>query len=47
MAEVVRTDFPDARLVAPRSALRVVSFGGLSGSRIAVLPVSLGRPVSA
>jgi cytochrome P450 len=43
VAEVVRTDFPDARLAVPRSALRVVSPGGIGGSRLAALPVVLGR----
>jgi cytochrome P450 len=43
VAEVVRTDFPHARLAVPRSALRVVSPGGIGGSRLAALPVVLGR----
>ena len=46
VVEVVRTDFPDARLAVPRSALRVVCPGGIGGSRLAALPVDLqgGRP---
>jgi cytochrome P450 len=41
VVEVVRADFPDARLAVPRSALRVVCPGGIGGSRIAALPVEL------
>ena len=44
VAEVVRTDFPDARLAVPRAELRVVCPGGIGGSRLAALPVALGRP---
>ena len=44
VAEVVRTAFPDARLAVPRAALRQVGFGGIGGSRLAALPVVLGRP---
>ncbi len=40
---VVRTDFPDARLAVPRSALRQVSPGGIGGSRLVALPVVLGE----
>ena len=29
---VVRSEFPDARLAVPRSALRQVSFGGIGGA---------------
>ena len=43
VAEVVRTDFPDARLAVPRDALRVLSPGGIGGSRLEALPVVL-RP---
>ncbi len=43
---VVRSEFPDARLAVPRSALRQVSFGGVGGSRLVTLPVVLGRPRS-
>jgi cytochrome P450 len=32
VVEVVRTDFPDARLAVPRSALRVVCPGGIGGA---------------
>jgi cytochrome P450 len=42
VAEVVRAEFPDARLAVPRSALRVVCPGGIGGSRLAALPVVLG-----
>ena len=45
VVEVVRADFPDARLAVPRSALRVVCPGGIGGSRLAALPVVL-RPTS-
>jgi cytochrome P450 len=41
VAEVVRTDFPGARLAVPRGALRVVCPGGIGGSRLAALPVDL------
>lgn len=41
VVEAVRTDFPDARLAVPRSALRVVCPGGIGGSRLAALPVEL------
>jgi hypothetical protein len=41
VVEVVRTDFPDARLAVPRSALRVVCPGGIGGGRLAALPVDL------
>jgi cytochrome P450 len=44
VAEVVRTEFPHARLAVPRAALRQVSHGGIGGSRLAALPVVLGRP---
>ena len=44
VAEVVRTAFPDARSAVPRAALRQVGFGGIGGSRLAALPVVLGRP---
>ena len=43
VAEVVRAEFPDARLAVPRSALRVVSSGGIAGSRLAALPVELKK----
>jgi cytochrome P450 len=43
---VVRSEFPDARLAVPRSALRQVSFGGIGGSRLVTLPVVLARPRS-
>jgi cytochrome P450 len=43
---VVRSEFPDARLAVPRSALRQVGFGGIGGSRLVALPVVLGRPRS-
>ncbi len=42
VAEVVRTEFPDARLAVPRHELRVVCPGGIGGSRLAALPVVLG-----
>jgi cytochrome P450 len=41
VVEVVRTDFPDARLAVPRSALRVVCPGGIGGGRLGALPVDL------
>ena len=44
VAEVVGTAFPDARSAVPRAALRQVGFGGIGGSRLAALPVVLGRP---
>ena len=43
VAEVVRTQFPHARLAVPRAALRQVSDGGIGGNRLAALPVVLGR----
>jgi cytochrome P450 len=46
VGEVIRADFPDARLAVPRGELRVVCPGGLGGSRLAALPVVLGRPRS-
>jgi cytochrome P450 len=44
VVEVLRTTFPDARLAVARSELRQVGFGGIGGSRLAALPVVLGRP---
>ena len=41
VAAVVRSEFPDARLAVPRSALRQVSYGGIAGSRLVAPP---GRP---
>jgi cytochrome P450 len=41
VAEVVRTEFPDARLAVPRNALRVMCPGGIGGSRLMALPVDL------
>jgi cytochrome P450 len=46
VAEVMRDEFPHARLAVPRTALRQVGFGGIGGSRLAALPVVLGRPAS-
>jgi cytochrome P450 len=46
VAEVVRADFPHAQLAVPRSALRVVSPGGIGGSRLAALPVDLRAPAT-
>lgn len=43
VVEVVRTDFPDARLAVPRSELQVLCPGGIGGSRLVALPVQL-RP---
>lgn len=42
LAEVVRTEFPDARLAVPYADLRQVSFGGAGGTALAALPVVLG-----
>ena len=42
VAEVVRAEFPDARLAVPREELRVVCPGGIGGSRLDTLPVELG-----
>ncbi|MFI9046028.1 cytochrome P450 [Streptomyces sp. NPDC053427] len=38
---VLRTDFPDARLTVPFTELRQTTIGGLQGSRLATLPVTL------
>ncbi|MEU8890888.1 cytochrome P450 [Streptomyces sp. NPDC048442] len=41
VATVLRTDFPDARLILPLTELRQASIGGLQGSRLTALPVTL------
>jgi cytochrome P450 len=41
LVEVLRTDYPAARLTVPHAALRRVGPGGITGSRLAALPVSL------
>ncbi|MEU9112349.1 cytochrome P450 [Streptomyces sp. NPDC048483] len=38
---VLRTDFPDARLAVPFTELQQISIGGLQGSRLTTLPVTL------
>jgi cytochrome P450 len=43
VADVLVTDFPDARLAVPAADLRRVDPGGIEGSRLAALPVRL-RP---
>ncbi|MDP9869526.1 MULTISPECIES: cytochrome P450 [Streptosporangium] len=42
IVEVLRTDFPDARLAVPFADLRQITVGGIQGSRLAALPVTLG-----
>ncbi|MGW3471748.1 cytochrome P450 [Saccharopolyspora sp. NPDC000995] len=41
VAAVLRTDFPDARLAVPFGELQQTAIGGLQGSRLVELPVSL------
>jgi cytochrome P450 len=41
VAEVVRADFPGARLAVPRASLRQTEPGGIGGSRLVALPVDL------
>ncbi|MYU50623.1 MULTISPECIES: cytochrome P450 family protein [Streptomyces] len=40
-ATVLRTDFPDARLTIPFTELQQTTIGGLQGSRLTTLPVTL------
>jgi hypothetical protein len=41
--EVLRADFPDARLAVPREELRHAGFGDVQGGRLTALPAVL-RP---
>lgn len=41
VAEVLRADFPAARLAVPPQELRRTDFGGVLGNRLAALPVTL------
>ncbi|GAA3517398.1 cytochrome P450 [Streptosporangium album] len=41
IVEVLRTDFPDARLTVPSAELRQIDIGGIQGSRLTALPVAL------
>ncbi|MCG5220209.1 cytochrome P450 [Streptosporangium sp. KLBMP 9127] len=41
IVEVLRTDFPDARLAVPYAELRQRDLGGIQGSRLTALPVRL------
>ncbi|MDA0563332.1 cytochrome P450 [Streptomonospora sp. S1-112] len=41
VVEVLRSDFPAARLAVPYSGLRQTDFGGIQGSRLTALPVRL------
>jgi cytochrome P450 len=41
VAQVLRTDFPRARLAVPRGALRQTGPGGIGGTRLVTLPVVL------
>ncbi|MEV0386296.1 cytochrome P450 [Nonomuraea sp. NPDC050643] len=41
LVEVLRTDFPAARLAVPYADLRQVDFGGIQGGRLTALPVRL------
>jgi cytochrome P450 len=43
VAQVLRTDFPDARLAVPRTALRQTGTGGIGGTRLVTLPVVLRK----
>ncbi len=42
VADVLRTDFPDARLAVPFEDLRQIDLGGIQASRLTALPVVLG-----
>ncbi|MBN6058567.1 cytochrome P450 [Nonomuraea sp. RK-328] len=42
LVDVLRTDFPDARLAVPFADLRQIAVGGIQGSRLTALPVTLG-----
>ncbi|MEU7984846.1 cytochrome P450 [Streptosporangium canum] len=41
VVEVLRADFPDARLAVPFAELRQTDLGGIQGSRLTTLPVKL------
>jgi hypothetical protein len=41
VAEVLRANYPAARLAVPSQQLRRTDFGGTLGNRIVALPVSL------
>ncbi|MEV0200658.1 cytochrome P450 [Nonomuraea sp. NPDC050691] len=41
LVDVLRTDFPDARLAVPFADLRQITAGGIQGSRLTALPVTL------
>ncbi|MER6049228.1 hypothetical protein ABT168_17525 [Streptomyces sp. NPDC001793] len=41
VATVLRADFPGARLATPFAELRQATVGGLQGSRLTALPVTL------
>ena len=43
VAKVLCTDFPDARLAVPRTALRQTGAGGIGGTRLVTLPVVLRK----
>ncbi|GII94039.1 cytochrome P450 [Sinosporangium siamense] len=42
VVEVLKADYPHARLAVPYSALRQTDYGGILGSRLTALPVNLG-----
>jgi cytochrome P450 len=46
VVEVLRTDFPDARLAVPFAELQQIDIGGIQGSRLTALPVTLTGPPS-